>query len=334
MQLGIGLPIGYQAGAVGGGAPVLFLPWSAAAWDVDASGYAYNTPTLGSELLTDSALENWSSATNATSWTETVSGSSTVNREASVVHSGTYAARLDVDSSASNVAIGQNVSATIGKWYQLSGWLRSSLATGGIARMFPVNTSMADAPFDLTDQWVQYYATGRATSATITPSVLRRTGAGSQSIYADDLTLKEIPLADMIASVDAEEPGLACGVAIPQYYPYVQAGIISHWDGSNNFILGIKHSTAARLYKCVAGTYTQLISASAAYVVGSAPRIEVRRPSGNTFQLWWNGAQLGTDQTISDAGIVDNTRYGLFSSINIVRFARFRLGGALVPFDF
>ena len=320
-----------------GPARPLLLPWSASAWDVDAQGRAYNTPTLGSELLTDGALENWGSATNATSWSETVAGTSTVNREGSVVHGGSFAARLDVDASASNVAIAQTITATVGQWIQLSGWLRSSVASGKRGRMFPTNSSLADAPFDLTDAYQQFFATGRATTTAPAVNVIRVAGNGSHSIYADDISAKAITLTSMIASVDGGAAGLDCGVALPGYYPYVQAGVISHLDSDSspaNFILGIKHSTAARLYKCVAGTYTQLVSASAPYVVGTAPRLDVRRLPGNVFQLWYNGAQMGTDQTINDAGIVNNTRYGLFSSININRFARFRLGGMSVPFDF
>jgi hypothetical protein len=62
-------------------------------------------------------------------------------------------------------------------------------------------------------------------------------------------------------------------------------------------------------------------------------QIEIRRPSGNTFQLWYSGTQRGTDQTVADAGIISNTRYGLFST-HTNEFSEFSLGGVVIPFQF
>jgi hypothetical protein len=78
-----------------------------------SGGYAINTPTLSSTLLTDGELENWTTVTNLTSWTETVAGTSTVNKELSITDGSTTAARLDVDASNSGASIDQTITNTI-----------------------------------------------------------------------------------------------------------------------------------------------------------------------------------------------------------------------------
>ena len=51
---------------------------------------------LVTNLLIDGGVEIWTSPTDLTNWTESVVGSSTVNRDGSIKRSGLYAARLDV----------------------------------------------------------------------------------------------------------------------------------------------------------------------------------------------------------------------------------------------
>jgi hypothetical protein len=57
---------------------------------------------FGTNLLTDGGLNIWTTPTNLTNWVEAVSGSSTINREASEVHEGQYSVRGDVVSGSSN----------------------------------------------------------------------------------------------------------------------------------------------------------------------------------------------------------------------------------------
>lgn len=54
---------------------------------------------LAAELLTDGGFELWSSSTNLTNWIEDLSGTSTINREATIVRTGTYSVRMAIDSS-------------------------------------------------------------------------------------------------------------------------------------------------------------------------------------------------------------------------------------------
>jgi hypothetical protein len=78
-------------------------------------------------------------------------------------------------------------------------------------------------------------------------------------------------------------------------------------------VLGYYHRGDGKVYldKYVGGTRTNLIATTAAYVAGATVRVV---KNGTTYQLFYNNVQIGTDQTISDAGIISNTIHGLFST--------------------
>lgn len=103
---------------------------------VGVSGGALKATTLadvGPTLLTDGALENWASATNLTSWTESVAGTSTVNREDSDVHGGAHAARFDVDGSSSAASIQQSIENLIlGAYLRAHVWAKRSASPGSV----------------------------------------------------------------------------------------------------------------------------------------------------------------------------------------------------------
>lgn len=305
--------------------------WTGATWAL-TGGRAFNTPTLGSELLTNGGLEAWNSATDLQSWTESVAGTSTINRESSIVQSGTYAVRLDIDGSNSLAGFFQTA-LTVGNWYQLSGYARASSAG---ARALFGNTNApwgGDKIITLGTTYAQVLVADRAVNASV---FIGRNSAAGAALFIDDLSLRALSLATLPATVIdvAGQTVTAKPYAITNG---TQAGVISHLDSAAspaNFIIAYHDGgTSIKMDKCVGGTYTSLVSATTGFVSDAV--IEIRRPSGNTFQLWYGGTQRGTDQTISDAGIISNTRYGLFSTYSANTFSEgLTLGGVLIPFRF
>jgi lysophospholipase L1-like esterase len=73
-------------------------------------------------------------------------------------------------------------------------------------------------------------------------------------------------------------------------------------------------SNKITLMKCVNGVITKLIdNASITYQADSC--VEIRRAvDGNVFKLYYNSVQIGTDQTIADASIIDNVYHGIFDA--------------------
>jgi len=78
------------------------------------------------EKLTDGGLEIWASATDLTNWTEATAGTSSVNRDGTDKHGGTYSCRFDCDADSHLAMISQNVTGlTASRPYTLSFWYKS-----------------------------------------------------------------------------------------------------------------------------------------------------------------------------------------------------------------
>jgi len=310
---------------------IRLVNWNNATWQIDGSGRAYNTPTLGGELLTDGGFENWTSATDLTSWDEFVAGTSTVNRESSIVHGGTYACRLDISAGGDLAQIARLGGTIAGGWYRSSVWVRSDLATQFVVGL----AGVAEIFLSTGTTWAEKASVHRASGAN--SYLLGRVSgiSNGRTIYLDDATLKNITFATTVATVAGSAANQTASAKIHTLTTGTQAGVVSLLDSDSNpqnFLIAYHDGTNVRLEKCVSGVYTQLISTAVTFVSNS--QIEIRRPSGNTFQLWYNGTQRGTDQTISDSGIINNNLYGLFSTYSGNLISDVSLGGVVIPFTF
>jgi len=82
-----------------------------------------------------------------------------------------------------------------------------------------------------------------------------------------------------------------------------------------NFLLAYLHkantTTSIYLDKCVAGVYTNLITATVTYSAGA--RLVVVK-DGTAVRVYYAEALVGTQATVSDAGITNNTLHGIFST--------------------
>ncbi len=123
------------------------------------------------------------------SWSEFTSGTSSINDETSVVHSGSNALRLDLDGAASNAAVAQGIF-TAGNRYRVAFWARNA---GGSARVQVYSNSTVYSSVLTTD-----YAKH---SFDFTPTISsiqfgRFAGFGqNDSIYIDDITVTPIGVA-------------------------------------------------------------------------------------------------------------------------------------------
>lgn len=266
-----------------------------------------NTPTPGAEALTDGAFENWTTATNATSWTESTSGTSTVNQETSVIHGGSSALRFDVDGSNSAVSVSQTA-LTVGLWYVLTAWMKAS----GAGKMFGTDSGLfgPSTAVTVTTSYVQYTTTGRAGQTAF--NIKRSTGT-SASLYADDVSVKPLTLNHLFA-VRAGVSLPASVVAQGTISPGTTCGVVYGLDSigtPTNCILAIHDGqTGIQLLKMVAGVWSVVLSTTATYSAGFLPQI--KWVSANTFGLWYKGVQASTNQTISDAGT--GLLHGAFST--------------------
>jgi hypothetical protein len=144
--------------------------------------------------------------------------------------------------------------------------------------------------------------------------------AASEQLIIDNLSLKQVATADMFAAPptaaqftgDLVVRGAVTNDGTLQNYSTGVFCCLDSMSNPQNYVYAVVDKLSnldAKLVKVVNGTPTVLIAADIAYVAGGLITIE---RVGNVFQLWYNGVQVGTNQTISDATIVNNSIHGIF----------------------
>lgn len=268
---------------------VLGAPWkTGGTWSI-VSGKAINTPGLGSELAANNGFGADTDWTKETGWT--IAGGVAV--KAAGVTNDIYQSIL-----------------TVGKWYRVD-WTISSHTAGRFNGVVGAAALTAGPP-----QTGSYSNTGRAGSTRAGVGATQATSAAS----IDNVSVKEITLADMFNAPDFAHASVDISVKITMVVPSVGStpkagGVVICLDSESspaNFIIAYHDGVNVRLEKCVAGTYTTLVNAAATYV--AAATLRAYEVSTNTWRVIYNGSQVGSDQAISDVGIVSNTRHGLFST--------------------
>jgi hypothetical protein len=302
-QAGFRLPFTVDFSTLADGA----LPpqFTGATWAI-VSGKAVNTPTEGSELFARGDMEG-------TAGFGTHGGSGSVQSDEQA-HGGTYSRKV-VASGATEGFFVSAWSATAGLWYALRGWIYVS---AGNPMIFATSVKGSFQEVGRTGNagWTEVTGTQRAITTKSDCAMWGISTTGGGTGYFDDYSAKlltgvwaTIPASKSLATVKASWRILASR----------QSGVIVCSDKQSdqtplNYVMGFYDRADGKCYliKCVNGTITDLLATTTAYVDG-AP-VEVRHTATDTFQLWYNNAQVGTDQTISDATITANKIHGIFST--------------------
>jgi len=223
---------------------------------------------------------------------------------------------------------------TLGTWYQMTGWVRNVDAVEGWLALWESTVSAISEGARVAGiNWVQSVVTGRATGANVYAYCRIRAAVNGNSCRFDDVSIKEIPLSDCFLAQDAGTPDVL--VSNPAIVTAgTQGGAHVRLDDAANpanFIIATHDGTNVKVEKCVAGTYTTLISAATAYV---ADKDIILVTDGTSVDCYYNNAKVGTTQTVSDAGIVDNTLHGSFSTYDdntIAKITAYKRKGYDVP---
>lgn len=313
---GLGSSDGY-AGDHGLGA-VASAPWDRkAGWTV-ASNRAQNTPPESGQLLTDGGLEAWTSATNLPQWTEGGAGGNSVNQEASVVRSGTYACRLDVVDPASSAYIYQRILVTAGTWARIRAYVRASSAAGRFWITLPdsptLNTTRTISPS--TTEWTLVDAVLPAMVDNPRVVFSKHSSSGAGSLYLDDLQVDSFATPDLFATQDVGTADVLVGVRLdanPGDHAVGAALCLDDPDDPQNYLVVCRYQADLwRLIKCVAGVPTVVATSDATPFVAGAWLWVAK--GGDQVTVWYNGVRVISPQTVSVAEIVDNTRHGMFAA--------------------
>jgi hypothetical protein len=139
---------------------------------------------------------------------------------------------------------------------------------------------------------------------------VNRNSAASKSFYVDDVSVKALTRSTLFATVEGNTPNVTAQVKVT-ISQFTKAGLVVNLDSTAtplNFIIAYVDSTTAFLDECVNGTFTNKIIVNITYVAGALLQIV---KSGTSCSLYYNGAQVGTTQTMTAN---TNTKHGLFST--------------------
>jgi len=271
------------------------------------------TPTLGAELLTNGNMETGDPPTG---WT--AQSGATLSAVADDQSDG--AQSLKTLRGTTNDSARQNVTAVVGAWYRGYGYVKATGGTSsGALLLYSVSGLSALSVYSTAQAWIAVECVALAPATTL--SAYTKTGAvANDEVRFDNLSVKPLTLASCFAgAVDLHRKD-----ALVDTTPTVVAGTQSGhaiWmdDASNpaNFLLAYHDGTNVRLEKCIAGVYTSLISAAAAYSAAATLRIVAVPIAGGTnysVALYYNNVQIGTTQTVDNAAAAYGTNAAGFST--------------------
>jgi hypothetical protein len=302
-------------------------------WIADAGGKIAAAPSLSNSVLsnaefTNSALAGWNTAGSASVAGRDFSVSPLLAPTGGADNFG-----AEVQSTGSNsAALRQDPVISTGAWVvaECRGYSPSTNTVVNAARLFLSGTTALQIQTSAEDVWQTLKTAGIVTGTYSTRLRVLSTTSGDKG-YFDAVMAKTIPLSTAMQTIAGQFGTISAKIfALQTGLPGGIVGWIDSTTNPQNGLVAFHDGTAVYLYRILSGVWTPLTSATVNFA--SDARIEIRRQIGNVFELWYNGAQRGTSQTVSDAGIINNTIHGLFGTDATVIFSEFSVDGAVVPF--
>lgn len=305
-------------------------PWTGATWTV-SGGMVTNSPTLNGELAS-----NVEFTTNTTGWSAG-DGATLTRRDytsspniAPTGGADNFGLEVASGGNASSAGISNTITVTAGNWHRFScrAYSPSANTATNAAGLGGSNIfSMAGFYKTVTENaWTTLVLSGRALTAATTMQLRCNSATAGDLAHHDAASCQQITLATMFATVGNCSPNVDISVKITRS-TRAAAGLVL---GLNNtaaptyFLLAyLSPAGNAVLDKCVNGTYTNLINTAITYVAGAVLRVV---KSGVSVSLYYNGAQVGTTQTLTagaDDTIINGTRHGMMSTDATVSFDDF-----------
>lgn len=259
------------------------------------------TPTFGAEILTNGGFEDPYNTTGtleiASGWIGNAlfDGVDTAAKETTIVSTGSSSQKI-IASAQNRGILSSGTPITLGNWfaigYDLYGNGASSVAVLDSAGSAFVRTHTNPAA-----AWNSYIATFRGVSGTDRRLVFGA-GSGGATWYNDATTVKQ--LADMTVLLGRHTAINGTYQCTPTVTAYTQAGLYIRYTDADNFVSFYVDRVTSKgvLLKCIAGVYTVVISETITYGAEDILKCIV---DGTSYSLYYNGAQVGATQTISDS---------------------------------
>jgi hypothetical protein len=280
------------------------------------------TPTLsGIELVTNGNMEAGDPPTGWNAINDAVLAAATDERTGGV---GTHSLKIARSNGGAWPVAYQIITTVVGTWYLFSAW--SKRVDCDSTYPYVTGDIDIDAIVDTSTAWHNRIATSRATGTTplVRLGVAANGADGNYGLF-DDISVQAITLPSTLGdtvTLTGVNFSAEVSTALSTVTPVGAMLCIDDPANPQNFVLPYHDTTMAYLVKCVAGVYSVVASGAITYVSGG--RIGATR-TGNSWQLWYNGAAVDTSKTISDAGIIGNTQHTWWSTYAGNTFRNFRM---------
>ncbi len=151
----------------------------------------------------------------------------------------------------------------------------------------------------------------------------------------DNVSYKPLTLSSLFSTVSTSDADVIADVNIT-VTAGTQAGLVLNLDNTSspaNFIIVYTNGTQIRVDEVVNGVYTNKQTTSSTFTSGNLRVIK----DGTKYRVYYNNVLVGTEQTITDESIINNTNHGLFSTYEGNSFDNFtiwpRTGFTDAPFE-
>jgi len=276
-------------------------------WNIVSNKLVGIPVVTGSNLLTNGDFETGNPPTG---WTAAGSNSIAQNADVRPGSPGANSALVTVGGSAyavSRVVYGL----TAGRFYRTSYWgKRGSNTQFGVSTFEPL--------YENNTSWAEKSAGNISGGTAITAYLLGSTG----TFYADDYEFKQLVTSNLFAVRDFAKSNVDISVKVTRSdndYGGIVIGVDDITTPTDYITVGINSYDASavgsvytlKVVKVVGGVYTLLLNTSITYVADQVLRVV---KNGAAIKVFYNGIQIGDDLFASDAGIVNNTKHGVFST--------------------
>jgi hypothetical protein len=283
------------------------------------------TPTLGAEKVPTGHAASIVSEANAT--TGLLSNNAVLSSVADPCPiSGSYSIDAQVSDTSSETF--GNFVLSVGSWILVDCWLKFTGGAGGYLFYSPHAIRSWPSGNVSTATWSRRFFLFTAAAGGAGLDELRISGNTTNAHHRfDNYSVKPITLESCIATPLTTSTGdvIASAMVSMAAADHPWAGVICNIDNISNIqncVWLFIDREKIYLHKMVTGIVTYVASQNITYVDGAPVQLH---KSGTTYKMYYNGAQVGADQTISDATVKDNVNHAQFSVSPLATFVGYSL---------
>jgi hypothetical protein len=283
-------------------------------WQQKGSAWV-NDPMLGAELLANGSMEEGSPPTG---WL--AQGSATLTSVAEERTGGSGSNCLNIANGDTAYGIGRKaLTYPAHIWHRATAWARK-VTCNSIVSVVDLGGDELSHFTVASTSWMQTRAAVLSLTADGHLRSMNASNTSGQAARLDDASFRALTLSELILTRNTNNIDTTVDVTVASFPHYEPVGIIlnvDNLDNPQNFVLATLGSNTTgglgiRLLKCVNGVYSVVMDyTNYDWSAGKVFRVV---KSGTTYQIFFNGIQIGANQTVNEATINNNTRHGIFST--------------------